>query len=155
MSDPSRNDEHAHGLGRSPEASWLIGIVLGGLIVILLVAAYAIGWHRGRDSERATAGQPTEQRSGSGTTTPQEKTAAGGPGKQLFSQNCGSCHTLEAAGTTGSVGPNLDQLEPSQQAVLAAIGNGGSGSGGMPKDLLSGKQADEVAQFVSRASGGS
>jgi mono/diheme cytochrome c family protein len=38
---------------------------------------------------------------------------AGGPpdlnnGQQLFTQNCGYCHTLAAAGTTGTVGPNLD-----------------------------------------------
>ena len=29
-------------------------------------------------------------------------------GQQLFTQNCGSCHTLTAAGTNGAVGPNLD-----------------------------------------------
>jgi cbb3-type cytochrome c oxidase subunit III len=32
-------------------------------------------------------------------------TQAGG---QLFTANCGSCHTLSAAGTTGTIGPNLD-----------------------------------------------
>jgi mono/diheme cytochrome c family protein len=39
--------------------------------------------------------------------------SAGGPpdtqsGQQLFSQKCGFCHTLSAAGTTGTIGPNLD-----------------------------------------------
>ena len=39
--------------------------------------------------------------------------SAGGPpdtqsGQQLFSQKCGFCHTLSAAGTSGTVGPNLD-----------------------------------------------
>ena len=29
-------------------------------------------------------------------------------GKQLFSTNCGGCHTLADAGTTGTIGPNLD-----------------------------------------------
>jgi len=29
-------------------------------------------------------------------------------GQQLFSTSCGICHTLQAAGTTGTVGPNLD-----------------------------------------------
>jgi mono/diheme cytochrome c family protein len=29
-------------------------------------------------------------------------------GKQLFSTNCGGCHTLTDAGTTGTIGPNLD-----------------------------------------------
>ena len=31
-------------------------------------------------------------------------------GKQLFDANCGTCHTLYAAGTDGNFGPNLDQL---------------------------------------------
>jgi mono/diheme cytochrome c family protein len=44
-------------------------------------------------------------------------TAPGGPGGQVFAQNgCGSCHTLEAAGTTGTVGPDLDQDLPGQSA---------------------------------------
>jgi mono/diheme cytochrome c family protein len=44
-------------------------------------------------------------------------TAPGGPGGQVFAQNgCGSCHTLEAAGATGTVGPNLDQELPGQSA---------------------------------------
>ena len=44
-------------------------------------------------------------------------TAPGGPGGQVFAQNgCGSCHTLEAAGTTGTVGPDLDQNLPGQSA---------------------------------------
>jgi cytochrome c oxidase subunit II len=30
-------------------------------------------------------------------------------GKELFTQQCGSCHTLADAGTTGEVGPNLDE----------------------------------------------
>jgi mono/diheme cytochrome c family protein len=29
-------------------------------------------------------------------------------GQQLFTQKCGSCHTLTGAGTNGTVGPNLD-----------------------------------------------
>ena len=38
-------------------------------------------------------------------------TFAGGPGGQVFGQNgCGSCHTLKAAGTTGTVGPDLDKV---------------------------------------------
>jgi mono/diheme cytochrome c family protein len=37
-------------------------------------------------------------------------TFAGGPGGQVFGQNgCGSCHTLKAAGSTGTVGPDLDK----------------------------------------------
>src|SRR5689334_21523523 len=38
-------------------------------------------------------------------------------GKDLFASTCGGCHTLNAAGTTGTVGPNLDQLMPDQATV--------------------------------------
>jgi mono/diheme cytochrome c family protein len=83
-------------------------------------------------------------------------------GKNLFVTNCGACHTLAAAGTDGVVGPNLDELlaPPSASApdpatikprVLNAINNGVAGR--MPKGVLSGQQADEVATFVSQVAG--
>jgi mono/diheme cytochrome c family protein len=83
-------------------------------------------------------------------------------GKDLFVTNCGACHTLAAAGTDGVVGPNLDELlaPPSASApdpatikprVLNAINNGVAGR--MPKGVLSGQQADEVATFVSQVAG--
>jgi cytochrome c6 len=83
-------------------------------------------------------------------------------GKDLFVTNCGACHTLAAAGTDGVVGPNLDQLlaPPSASApapatikprVLSAIQNGVAGR--MPKGVISGQQADEVANFVSQVAG--
>jgi mono/diheme cytochrome c family protein len=83
-------------------------------------------------------------------------------GKDLFVTNCGACHTLAAAGTDGVIGPNLDELLASPSAgtpdpatikprVLAAI-NGGLG-GRMPKGVVSGQQADEVAPFVAQVAG--
>ena len=45
-------------------------------------------------------------------------TFAGGPGGQIFGQNgCGSCHTLKVAGTTGTVGPDLDKVLPGMSAA--------------------------------------
>jgi cytochrome c oxidase subunit 1 len=81
--------------------------------------------------------------------------AAGGAGQgaQLFSETCGSCHTLKAAGTAGTVGPNLDEVKPTQAQVLSAIQNGGLGSGTMPRGLLSGADAQTVATFVSQNAG--
>jgi mono/diheme cytochrome c family protein len=83
-------------------------------------------------------------------------------GKQLFVTNCGACHTLAKAGTDGVVGPNLDDLlaPPTASApapatikprVLSAIENGIAGR--MPKGVLSGQQADQVATFVSQVAG--
>jgi mono/diheme cytochrome c family protein len=43
--------------------------------------------------------------------------APGGPGGQIFADNgCGSCHTLKAAGSGGTTGPNLDEVLPGQTA---------------------------------------
>ena len=74
-------------------------------------------------------------------------------GKQLFQQNCGTCHTLADAGTNGKVGPVLDQVKPSDALVLKAIKNGGLGSGTMPANLFTGKDAQAVAKYVSSVAG--
>ena len=79
--------------------------------------------------------------------------------KQLFQTNCGSCHTLAAAGTDGVVGPNLDDLlgagstdpEANTGRVLTAIDEGIGGR--MPAGILGGEQAEKVASFVSRSAG--
>jgi cytochrome c6 len=74
-------------------------------------------------------------------------------GKQLFQQNCGTCHTLADAGTNGKIGPPLDPLKPDEQVVLGAIKNGGSGSGTMPANIVTGKDAEAVATYVSTVAG--
>jgi mono/diheme cytochrome c family protein len=71
-------------------------------------------------------------------------------GKTLFASKCGSCHTLKAAGTSGTFGPNLDDLKPSDATVLEAIK---SGPGPMPNNLYEGAQAEAVAKFVSQNAG--
>ena len=48
-------------------------------------------------------------------------------GKPLFVSTCGVCHTLKAAGTVGSVGPNLDKVAPlTEPVIIKAITNGGA-----------------------------
>ena len=75
-------------------------------------------------------------------------------GKQLFMQNCKSCHTLEAVQAHGVIGPNLDQLGGiDKQRVLGAIKRGGTGSGRMPPGLLEGEDADAVATYVAAVAG--
>ena len=68
-------------------------------------------------------------------------------GKQIFIGNCGSCHTLAAAGTSGQLGPNLDQVSLSQSQVAAQVRSGG---GSMPPfaGKLSDAQIRGVAAFV-------
>ena len=69
------------------------------------------------------------------------------------SSGCGGCHTLAAAHSSGTVGPNLDQLKPDYQAVTAQVTNGG---GAMPafKGKLSTKQIADVSAYVVDSTGG-
>jgi len=121
--------------------------VMFGLVVLILgvgIPAWAISQE---GSESASPGEVPSNLEG---------------GKELFVTNCGACHTLAKAGTDGVIGPNLDDLlaPPSASApdpttikprVLSAINNGVAGR--MPKGVLSGQQAEEVATFVSRVAG--
>ena len=77
-------------------------------------------------------------------------TGGGASGQQLFTGSCGSCHTLAAAGTAGTVGPNLDDLMPAEQVVLTAIA---TGPGTMPPGLFSGAEAKTVAKYVAQNAG--
>lgn len=93
-------------------------------------------------------------------------TASERTGRELFGIHCAVCHTLSAASAVGKVGPNLDQLKPSDSLVLHTIQYGclqnpGSSSqqnclgyGNMPADVVQGRQARDVAQFVSRVTAG-
>jgi mono/diheme cytochrome c family protein len=93
-------------------------------------------------------------------------TAAEKSGRELFGQKCGICHTLQAANSVGKVGPDLDQLQPSESLTLHTIDNGCLqnpsssqtnetclGQGTMPASIVQGKQAQNVAQFVARVAG--
>jgi mono/diheme cytochrome c family protein len=82
-------------------------------------------------------------------------TAVASTGGQLFAiAGCGGCHTLAAAGSSGNVGPNLDQLRPSAGAVDVQVTSGG---GGMPSfgASLSATQISTLASWVSSVAGGS
>ncbi|MCW2967452.1 MAG: c-type cytochrome [Solirubrobacteraceae bacterium] len=75
-------------------------------------------------------------------------------GRKLFTANCGTCHTLAAAQTTGRVGPNFDELRPPKALVLDAIAKGrANGRGQMPAGLLVGKDAQDVASFLAAVAG--
>ena len=75
----------------------------------------------------------------------------GDRGHDLFASSCSSCHTLAAAGAEGQVGPNLDDLAPDADTVLQAIEEG---PGSMPNDLVTGEDAQAVADFVAENAGG-
>lgn len=97
-------------------------------------------------------------------------------GKQVFSKTCASCHTLQAAGASGTIGPNLDNAFSAdrtqsfkdstiQQIVADQIRvplqgintqNGAvtpTGTTVMPANLVKGKDLLDVSAFVARCAG--
>jgi cbb3-type cytochrome c oxidase subunit III len=76
----------------------------------------------------------------------------GTDGKTIFTTECGSCHTLAAAGTSGTIGPNLDQLKPAFAVAQRQVEAGGAV---MPafKGKLSQAQIDAVAHYVADNAG--
>ncbi len=75
-------------------------------------------------------------------------------GKEVFlgAPACGGCHTLADAGTSGTIGPNLDDAKPSVDLVVDRVTNG---AGAMPpfKDTLTEQQINDVAAYVSSVAG--
>ena len=89
---------------------------------------------------------------GAGGPNAKPPSQLGTDGKAIFSAQCSSCHTLKAAGATGTIGPNLDTLKPSLAIIQHQVANGGSV---MPafKGKLTQAQIDAVAKFVSSSAG--
>jgi cytochrome c5 len=111
-------------------------------------------------------GAAVSPESGGGDQAPEESSAqtggggeggggasASAEGKQIFTQSCGTCHTLSDAGTSGTIGPNLDELKPDKSRVQTAIENGGAGTGAMPANIVTGQEAEAVADYVSSVAG--
>jgi mono/diheme cytochrome c family protein len=99
-----------------------------------------------------TPGETTPGETTPGGTTPGETTPAGGggdaaAGKQVFLDNCGVCHELQDAGTSGAVGPNLDETQSDEALIRDRVENG---KGAMPafKDQLTPEQIDDVVAYV-------
>ena len=105
-----------------------------------------------------TESNPPPTQTGTTETTTTEPTQAEGDpvaGKAIFtgSAGCTGCHTLADANATGTVGPHLDTLKPSYDAVVKQVTNGGQV---MPpfKDTLTEQQIKDVAAYVSTVTQG-
>jgi cytochrome c oxidase subunit 1 len=128
-------------------------VALEGLIVLLAIAlaipAGFVGWvigHHGASRTRTVtvAGAVPTTTTGATTTT----SPAAAAGKVVFaSAGCEGCHTLKAAGATGTVGPNLDQALPSLALVVDRVSHG---KGAMPSfaGRLTRQQIRDVAAYV-------
>jgi mono/diheme cytochrome c family protein len=125
--------------------------------LVVLVLAVLIPWLAFRDK-------------GDASTGPQKVAAQYEHGQELFQINCGTCHTLYAAGTNGNYAPDLDELlvptgeraqdkatiDSTTERVLNAVENGVDSSttpGRMPAGILNRQQAKEVAEFVGAYAG--
>ena len=80
-----------------------------------------------------------------GSAEPEGDAAAG---EAVFAEaGCGGCHALEAAGSSGTVGPNLDDSQPDYELVVERVTNG---AGAMPSfaDQLDEGEIQNVAAYV-------
>src|SRR6188472_1130393 len=101
--------------------------------------------------------ESTETETGSESTTTETSTAPKGDpvaGKAIFTgaSGCTGCHTLADAGSSGMVGPNLDDAMPSFDLAYDRVTNG---QGGMPsfQTSLTDQQRADVAAYVSSVAG--
>jgi mono/diheme cytochrome c family protein len=90
--------------------------------------------------------------------------AAVNHGAQIFNQRCSGCHTLDAAAAEGSAtkrnndrervdGPNFNQRKETVQTALYAIRYGGFSGAIMPENIVTGSDAQAVAEFLAKYSG--
>jgi mono/diheme cytochrome c family protein len=107
------------------------------------------------DTTQAETGGETD------TGAPAETGEAGGgggggegdpeAGASVFeSAGCGSCHTFEAAGTSGTIGPNLDESDIDFEGAVQQITNGGGGMQAY-EGQLSEEEIANVAAFVTQS----
>ena len=129
--------------------------------LLFLAQMTAVVWVTGTQEVEAHAaeepGGHEEEEPGTTEPTTTEPSGGGGgdaaAGKEVFaSAGCGSCHTLADAGSSGAVGPNLDQSKPPEPLVVDRVTHG---KGGMPpfEGQLTEQQIRDVAAYVSSAAG--
>jgi cytochrome c553 len=115
------------------------------------------------ETETETGTETTDETETETETETTDETETGGgagagdpvAGKDVFlgTAGCGSCHTLADAGTSGTIGPNLDDSQPSEDLVVDRVTNG---QGAMPpfEGTLTSQQIADVAAYVSQTAGG-
>jgi cytochrome c551 len=84
-------------------------------------------------------------------------------GAVIFAERCGSCHTLDVAGTQGSTfdvtdreredGPNFNDRKENIEDVVFAIQNGGFSGAIMPENIVTGDEMRQVADFLAKYAG--
>lgn len=145
--------------------AYLAVAVLIFVAMIAAVVVFAKESEEEGDGAEAAETAPTETgEETTGTTEPETETEPGtetgestgdaAAGEAVFaSAGCGGCHTLEAAGSSGNVGPNLDEAKPSLELAIERVT---AGRGAMPAfaDQLDEAQIQNVAAYVVQSAQG-
>ena len=119
------------------------------LTTLVAALALAVAGCGGDDDDGDTAAA-----TGGGDTAAATDGGGAADGEAVFaSAGCGGCHTLEAAGSSGTVGPNLDDAQPSFELVVDRVTNG---AGAMPafEGQLSEQEIADVAAYVVESTSG-
>jgi mono/diheme cytochrome c family protein len=119
------------------------------LLLVALAVGVGLAACGGDDDSGSTATEETT----TATETTTDGTETSAVGREVFVANCGSCHALSDAGTSGAIGPGLDDAGISAETAQEQVRNGG---GGMPAfaDTLTDEEITEVSAYVAAASGG-
>jgi cytochrome c551 len=122
-------------------------IALALVLLVLCVGATACGGDDDTDATTTTEETTTDETA----TTTEDTTTEAAAGREIFVANCGSCHTLSDAGTSGAVGPSLDGIGVDAAAVETQVRNGG---GGMPafEGQLTDEEITAVSSYVAESS---
>jgi len=122
------------------------------LLALLMGAAGCGGGEEAAPLPETVEGTVPAATTGEAPPTPSlEGNAAAGKGIYT-SAGCGGCHTLDAAGSSGTVGPNLDDSKPDLALAVDRVTNG---RGAMPsfEDQLSEQEIADVSQYVVESAG--
>jgi len=129
------------------------------LLPLVFVLVVAVGCNTSKPGEKTAAPLPTKvvgtvPKEAKATVPAQYKGRDVTAGRKVFlSAGCTGCHTLKDAGSTGTVGPNLDQSKPPLSKAVERVTKG---AGAMPSftGQLSAKQIADVTAYVVTKSGG-
>ena len=146
-----------------------LGVYLAVATLIFLAMIAAVVVFAKESEEEGDAAEVTETAPGdaepTGTGTEPTQTETGEPeigetagdagaGEAVFaSAGCGGCHTLEAAGSSGNVGPNLDESRPDPDLVELRVRNGAGAMPAFEGQLDDEQIANVVAYVVASTSG--
>jgi mono/diheme cytochrome c family protein len=121
-------------------------VIRRALILPLLVAAPLVVGCGSQGIDLASNASPAQER-----------------GAQLFSDRCSGCHSLDVVGAHGSSinaadkehtdGPNFNVRREDKQGILYAIRNGGFSGAIMPENIVTGQDAEAVADFLAKYAG--